>query len=103
MTLITKFGLVFLLSGVAMLITGSLPKNKMEKVIAFLGAKADKHPLPLRGQLLFGGVIFLFFGLLLLQVITMPSLGGRVEVPVKKSERPPPPYRPPSTPRPTPR
>ena len=104
MDIITKFGLVFLLSGVAMLITGSLPKEKMDKVDAFMRRNVkDEHPVPLRARLLVGGVIFVISGLLMLQLITMPNLGGgSVEVPVKKTERPSPPYRPPRAPRPTP-
>jgi hypothetical protein len=66
------FGFGISLAGAGMLVTGLLPKDKMEKVQTYLGGKAkyDNQP-PLRTQLLVGGVIFLFLGLVVLQVIRL--------------------------------
>ena len=52
-----------------MLITDMLPQDKMDKVRGFLGdtGKHENQP-PVRVQLLVGGAIFLFIGLLMLQV-----------------------------------
>jgi hypothetical protein len=70
--MITKFALVFCLAGAGMLITGLLPHDKMDKVVGFLGdtGKHENQP-PVRVQLLVGGVIFLFIGLLMLGVIRL--------------------------------
>jgi uncharacterized iron-regulated membrane protein len=70
--MITKFALVFCLAGAGMLITGLLPHDKMDKVVGFLGdtGKHENQP-PVRVQLLVGGVIFLFIGLLMLRVIRL--------------------------------
>jgi hypothetical protein len=70
--MITKLAIVLCLAAVGMLITGSLPKDKMEKVHAFLGGKAkyDNQP-PVRVQLLVGGALFLFMGLVMLGVIRL--------------------------------
>ena len=67
-----KLGFALFLAGIGMLITGSLPKDKMEKVQAFMGGKAkyDNQP-PVRVQLLFAGAFFLFVGLLLLGVVRL--------------------------------
>jgi len=70
--MITKFALVACLAGAAMLITGMLPQDKMDKVRAFLGdmKKYENQP-PVRLQLLVGGAFFLFIGLVTLQVIRL--------------------------------
>jgi hypothetical protein len=86
-----------------MLITGSLPRDKMEGIDTLLGGKAkdkDRYLPPLRARLLIGGATLLFVGLIMLGVVHPPALGGgQVEVPRKKTELPPPPYRPSPTPR----
>ena len=68
----TKLGFALCLAALGMLVTGSLPRDKMDKVYAYMGgkAKSDIQP-PIRVQLLVGGVILLFFGLLLLGVIRL--------------------------------
>ena len=68
--MITKFALVLCLAGAAMLITGLLPQDKMDKVRGFLGdtGKHENQP-PVRVQLLVGGAIFLFIGLVMLRVL----------------------------------
>jgi hypothetical protein len=55
-----------------MLITGLLPQDKMDNVRAFLGdtRKFEGQPT-VRTQLLVGGVIFMFFGLIILGVIRL--------------------------------
>jgi len=70
--MITKFGIALCLAAVGMLITGSLPKDKMDKVNVFMGGKAkyDNQP-PVRVQLLVGGAMFLFIGLLMLGLIRL--------------------------------
>jgi hypothetical protein len=77
MELTAKFAFVAIFAGVAMLITGSLPTDKMERVRAFLGdtAKPDKNKPPVRLQLLVGGAAFLFAGLVIAGVIH-PSTWG---------------------------
>ena len=70
--MITKLALVLCVAAAGMLITGSLPKDKMEKVQVFLGGKTKYHKQPpLRVQLLVGGAFFLFIGLLMLGVIRL--------------------------------
>jgi hypothetical protein len=56
--------------GVAMLITGLLPQDKIDRVRALLGDKRkfDQQPTA-RTQLLVFGAVFLFIGLMLLGVI----------------------------------
>ena len=104
MNILTKLGLVLFLAGVAMLITGSLPRDKMEGIDTLMGGKdkdKDRYLPPLRARLLIGGATLLFIGLIMLGVIQPPALGGgQVEVPRKKKELPPPPYRPSPAPRP---
>jgi hypothetical protein len=70
--MITKLALALCLAGVGMLITGSLPRDKMDKVRSTLGdtQKHENQP-PVRLQLLFGGAVFLFIGLVMLQVIRL--------------------------------
>ena len=70
--MITKFALAFCLAGAAMLITGLLPQDKMNKVRGFLGdtGKHENQP-PVRVQLLVGAENFLFVGLLMLRVIRL--------------------------------
>jgi len=71
--MITKFAFVACLAGLGMLITGLLPRDKMDKVRASLGdAKKtyDNQP-PVRVQLLVGGAFFMFIGLLMLGVIRL--------------------------------
>ena len=70
--MVTKFALVFCLAGAAMLITGLLPQDKMDKVRGFLGdtGKHENQP-PVRLQLLVGDAFFLFMGLLMLRVIRL--------------------------------
>jgi hypothetical protein len=103
MDIVAKLGLALFLAGVAMLITGSLPRDKMEGIDTLLGGKAkdkDRYLPPLRARLLIGGATLLFVGLIMLGVVHPPALGGgQVEVPRKKTELPPPPYRPSPTPR----
>lgn len=68
--MITKFAFVACFAGVAMLITGLLPEDKMNKVRAALGDTAEhKNQPPVRVQLLVGGAIFLFIGLLMFGLI----------------------------------
>jgi hypothetical protein len=88
MDIVTKLGLVLFLAGVGMLITGSLPRDKMEKVQTLLGGKAKyDHQPPLRLQLLIGGAAFLFIGLVMLGIIHPPALGtGQVDVPSRKTQ-----------------
>jgi len=89
MDIVTKLGLVLLIAGVGMLITGSLPRDKMERFHTLLGGKAknDNQP-PLRAQLLIGGAAFLFIGLIMLGIIHPPALGtGQVDVPAGKTQR----------------
>ena len=70
--MLTKYGLVACGAGLAMLITGLLPQDKMDKVRAFLGDTRKFNGQPtVRTQLLVGGAIFLFFGLLILGVIRL--------------------------------
>jgi len=70
--MITKFAFVACFAGAAMLITGLLPQDKMDKVRAFLGdTKKYENQPPVRVQLLAGGAIFLFIGLIMLQVIRL--------------------------------
>ena len=67
---------------------------------AFPASELDDTPSP-RARLRVGGVLFTFGGLVLFGVIRVPYLGGgNVDVPVKKAERPPSPYRPSPAPRP---
>ena len=70
--MITKFGLVACQAGAAIFTTGMLPQDKMDKVRGFLGdtGNHDNQP-PVRVQLLVGGAIFLFMGLLMLQLIRL--------------------------------
>jgi len=69
---ITLFAFAMCLAGVAMLITGLLPRDKMDRVRASLGDK-EKHENqpPVRLQLLVGGAAFTFIGLLMLGVIRL--------------------------------
>jgi hypothetical protein len=68
----TLFALGIFLAGAGMLITGLLPKDKMNEVQAFMGGKTKyENQPPLRVQLLAGGAIFLFFGLVMLGVIRL--------------------------------
>lgn len=68
----TKLGFALSLAGIGMLITGSLPKDKMERVSTFMGGKTKyENQPPVRVQLLFGGALFLFVGLLLLGLIRL--------------------------------
>jgi len=70
--MITKFAVAFCLAAVGMLITGLLPKDKMEKVQTFMGAKENKpNQPPVRLQLLVCGAFLLFIGLLMLGVIRL--------------------------------
>ena len=67
-----KYGLVLCGAGLAMLITGLLPQDKLDKVRASLGDKRQFEGQPsARMQLLTCGAICLFFGLLLLGVIRL--------------------------------
>jgi hypothetical protein len=70
--MLTKYGFVACGAGLAMLITGLLPQDKMDNVRAFLGdtRKFEGQPT-VRTQLLVGGVIFMFFGLIILGVIRL--------------------------------
>ena len=93
--LISKLAFAACLGGLGAFITGCLPEDKMHKVRAFLGdTKKYENQPPVRAQLLIGGAAILFVGLLMLGVIRLPNLGGQVDVPAKKTERPTP-YRPP--------
>jgi hypothetical protein len=85
---ISKLALAFCIGGAAAFITGCLPEDKMNRVRALLGdTKKYKNQPPVRAQLLIGGALILFLGLVMLGVVRMPSLGGQVDVP-KKTERP---------------
>jgi hypothetical protein len=70
--MITKLALALSLAGAAMLITGLLPQNKMDKVRGFLGdtGKHENQP-PVRLQLLVCGASCLFIGLLMLGVVRL--------------------------------
>ena len=70
--MITKLAFVLSFAGAAMLCTGLLPHDKMDKVRALLGdtAKYENQP-PVRVQLLLGGAAFLFIGLLMFGVIRL--------------------------------
>jgi|GEM_PF-1912492 len=70
--MLTKFALVACLAGLAMLITGLLPQDKMDKIQAFMveREKNGNRP-PVRLQLLVGGAAFLFIGLVMLRVIRL--------------------------------
>ena len=69
---ITLFGLALCLAGAGMLITGLLPKERMEKIQLALGGKAKyENQPPLRLQLLIGGAFFVFVGLLMLGVVRL--------------------------------
>jgi len=68
--MITKFAFVACFAGAAMLITGLLPQDKMDRVRAFLGdTKKYENQPPVRVQLLVGGAFFLFIGLVMFGVI----------------------------------
>jgi len=68
--MITKFAFVACFAGAAMLITGLLPQDKMDRVRAFLGdTKKYENQPPVRMQLLVGGAFFLFIGLVMFGVI----------------------------------
>ena len=70
---LTLFAFAMCLAGAGMLITGLVPEDKMNKVRAALGdnkAKYDNQP-PVRVQLLVGGAVFTFIGLLMLGVIRL--------------------------------
>ena len=70
--MLTKYGLVACGVGLAMLITGLLPQDKMDKIRAFLGDKRQYEGQPsARMQLLVCGAIFLFIGLVILGVIRL--------------------------------
>jgi hypothetical protein len=70
--MITKFAFVACFAGVAMLVTGLLPQDKMDKVRALLGdAKKYENQPPVRMQLLIGGAAFLFIGLVMFGVIRL--------------------------------
>ena len=70
--MITKFAFVLSFAGLAMLITGLLPQDKMDKVRAWLGdTKKYENQPPVRLQLLVGGAAFLFIGLLMFGVIRL--------------------------------
>jgi hypothetical protein len=67
-----KYGLVACGAGLAMLITGSLPQDKMDKIRAFLGDRKQFVGQPsARTQLLVCGAILLFIGLVVLGVIRL--------------------------------
>ena len=70
--MITKFAFVACFAGLAMLITGLLPKDKMDRVRAALGDtnKYENQP-PVRLQLLVCGAASLFIGLLMFGVIRL--------------------------------
>jgi len=68
--MITKFAFVACFAGAAMLITGLLPQDKMDRVRAFLGdTKKYENQPPVRVQLLVGAAFFLFIGLVMFGVI----------------------------------
>lgn len=74
---IQLYGYVASAAGAAALITGLLPKDKMDKVSAFMhqhfgkqGAKNDERVSP-RLQLIVFGVFFLFIGLVMSGLISM--------------------------------
>jgi len=70
--MITKFAFVACFAGLAMLITGLLPEDKMNKVRATLGdTQKYKNQPPVRVQLLVGGAVFLFIGLVMFGVIRL--------------------------------
>ena len=92
---ITKLALALCIGGAGAIVTGCLPEDKMHKVRACLGdTKKYENQPPVRVQLLVGGAVILFLGLMMLGVFRLPNLGGQVDVPAKKTERPTP-YRPP--------
>jgi hypothetical protein len=67
-----KYGLVACGAGLAMLITGLLPQDKLDKVCASLGDKRQFEGQPsARMQLLVCGAICVFIGLLILGVIRL--------------------------------
>jgi len=67
-----KYGLVLCGAGLAMLITGLLPQDKLDKVRASVGDKKQYEGQPsARMRLLTCAAICLFFGLLLLGVIRL--------------------------------
>jgi len=70
--MITKFAFVACFAGAAMLITGLLPQDKMDRVRGLLGDtnKYENQP-PVRVQLLIGGAAFLFIGLVMFGVIRL--------------------------------
>ena len=70
---LTLFAFAMCLAGVGMLITGLLPEDKMNKVRGALGDNKPKYENqpPVRVQLLVGGAIFTFIGLLMLGVIRL--------------------------------
>ncbi len=65
---LTLFGFALLLAGAGMLVTGSLPRNKMDKVNDFMGGGKPRSPNqpPVRLQLLVCGAFCLIIGLLLM-------------------------------------
>ena len=67
--LYTKLGFVATFAGVAMLIVGSLPQDKMDKVRAFLGDTKEYNNPGIRLRLLVSGAASLIIGLAILQVI----------------------------------
>jgi len=68
----TKYGLVACGAGLAMLITGLLPKDKMDKIRASLGDKKQFDGQPsARMQLLVCGAMCLFIGLVILGLIRL--------------------------------
>jgi hypothetical protein len=71
--MITKLAFALSLAGVAMLITGMLPQDKMDRVRAALGDtnKRYENQPPVRLQLLVGGAMFLFIGLVMFGVIRL--------------------------------
>jgi hypothetical protein len=59
-------------AGVAMLITGLLPQDKMDKIRALLGDRKELDDRRMaRTQLLVCGAFFLFIGLVMLRVIRL--------------------------------
>jgi hypothetical protein len=71
------YGYVACLVGAAALITGLLPRDKMEKIIAFMhehfgkqGVKTDEH-VSARMQLIIFGAFFLFLGLMMSGLIRL--------------------------------
>jgi hypothetical protein len=68
----TKYGLVACGAGLAMLITGLLPQDKMDKIRASLGDKRQFDGQPsARMQLLVCGAMCLFIGLVILGLIRL--------------------------------